>query len=102
MRDSKIEAIMDLLKCLLGEQWKTTRSVTAIGMVERVEQFKDEVYFLNDENEGVLANQNKGSHLYRQEENQGSWGWRHGNQGRKELMNRTWNKVVVRCPLRNL
>ncbi|MCD7452185.1 hypothetical protein HAX54_015374 [Datura stramonium] len=81
MRDRQIAAIMKLLEMLTRKEMDTkTRSVNAIGMVDQVEQFENEVYFLNHEKEYVLANQSMGSHLHHQEEIQGSLGQGQGNE----------------------
>ncbi|MCD9646131.1 hypothetical protein HAX54_035699 [Datura stramonium] len=57
-------------------------SVNAIGIVGMMEQIEEEVYFLNEEKEGVAKNHDMGSHPNHQEENQSSWRQGYGNQGR--------------------
>ncbi|MCE2055509.1 hypothetical protein HAX54_042779 [Datura stramonium] len=48
---------MELLEMFIRQVMETkVCSVNVIGTVERMEQFEDEVYFLNDEKEGVLTN----------------------------------------------
>ncbi|MCE3049754.1 hypothetical protein HAX54_045720 [Datura stramonium] len=55
-------------------------SVNAIRKVERKEKIDDEVYFYNDEKEGVVENHGMGSHSNHQEASQSSWREGYRNQ----------------------
>ncbi|MCD7472213.1 hypothetical protein HAX54_013232 [Datura stramonium] len=93
VQDRKMAAIMELVKMLTRKVIKTkVWSVNAIGTVERMEQIDDEIYFLNDEKEYVVANHGAGSPPSHQKESQGFLRQGYENQGQNYEHATDWGK----------
>ncbi|MCD9638064.1 hypothetical protein HAX54_021769 [Datura stramonium] len=74
---------MELLEMLTRKMMETkVWSVNIIGIVEGMEKIDDEVYFLNDEKESIMANYGMGSCSNHQEASKSYWRQGYRNQVR--------------------